>query len=158
MDKQLENRGYALVRYADDGRVFVRSKRAGERVLSHLRKLYENLHLRINVSKSAIAFAWDRDFLGYSMWIAPGKVIRMRVAKKALVRMKDRVREITGRQRGRSVTAVIEKLRGYLVGWRNYFSLATTPRIFAQLDEWIRRRLRALQLKQWKRGRRAFRE
>jgi RNA-directed DNA polymerase len=158
VDKELEKRGHAFVRYADDGRVFVRSRRAGERVLGHLRKLYGNLHLRINEAKSAVAPVWDRDFLGYSMWVAPGKVVRLRVAKKALGKMKGRVRQITGRQGGRSMTAVVRELRSYLTGWRNYFGLADTPGIFANLDRWIRRRLRALQLKQWKRGRTIFRE
>ena len=116
------------------------------------------LHLRINEAKSAVASARDRDFLGYSMWDAPGKVVKLRVARKALDKMKNRVRQITSRQGGRSVQAVIEELRGYLFGWRNYFGLAETPRIFAALDQWIRRRLRALQLKQWKRGRTIFRE
>jgi RNA-directed DNA polymerase len=158
VDKELETRGHAFVRYADDGRVFVRSRRAGERVLGHLRKLYGKLHLRINEAKSAVAPVWDRDFLGYSMWVAPGKVVRLRVAKKALGKMKGRVRQITGRQSGRSMTAVVGELRSYLTGWRNYFGLADTPGIFANLDQWIRRRLRALQLKQWKRGRTIFRE
>ncbi|MFQ5506993.1 MAG: group II intron reverse transcriptase/maturase [Planctomycetota bacterium] len=158
VDKELEKRGHAFVRYADDGRVFVRSRRAGERVLDHLRKLYGKLHLRINEAKSAVAPVWDRGFLGYSMWVAPGKVVRLRVAKKALDKMRGRVRQITGRQGGRSMTAVIGELRSYLTGWRNYFGLAGTPRIFATLDQWVRRRLRALQLKQWKRGRTVFRE
>lgn len=158
VDKELERRGHAFVRYADDGRVFVRSRRAGERVLGHLRKLYGKLHLRINEAKSAVAPVWDRDFLGYSMWVAAGRVVRLRVAKKALDKMRGRVRQITGRQGGRSMTAVVGELRSYLTGWRNYFGLADTPRIFATLDQWIRRRLRALQLKQWKRGRTVFRE
>jgi len=158
VDKELEKRGHAFVRYADDGRVFVRSRRAGERVLDHLRKLYGKLHLRINEAKSAVAPVWDREFLGYSMWVAPGKVVRLRVAKKALDKMKSRVRQITGRQGGRSMIAVVGELRSYLTGWRNYFGLADTPNIFTTLDRWIRRRLRALLLKQWKRGRTVFRE
>ena len=158
VDTELEARGHAFVRYADDGRVFVRSKRAGERVLGQLRKLYGALHLRINEAKSAVAWAWERDFLGYSMWIGPGRQVRLRVAKKALDKMKGRVRQITGRQRGRSMPDVIGELRRYLTGWRNYFALASTPGVFARLDQWIRRRLRALQLKQWKHGRTIFRE
>jgi len=158
VDKELEKRGHAFVRYADDGRVFVRSKRAGERVLKHLRTLYGNLHLQINEAKSAVARVWERDFLGYSMWVAPGKIVSLRVAKKALVKMKDRVRQITRRAGGRSIEAVITELRSFLIGWRAYFGLATTRGIFADLDRWIRRRLRALHLKQWKRGRTAFRE
>lgn len=158
VDQELERRGHAFVRYADDGRVFVRSKRAGERVLAHLRKLYAKLHLRINESKSAVAPATKRDFLGYALWDGPGKIVRLRVAKKALEKMKGRVRQITRRQGGRSAPQVVEQLQSYLTGWRNYFGLASTPKIFAMLDQWIRRRLRALQLKQWKRGRTIFRE
>jgi len=158
VDKELEKRGHAFVRYADDGRVFVRTRRAGERVLEHLRRMYGKLHLRINETKSAVAPVWDRAFLGYSMWVAPGKVVRLRVAKKALEKMRSRVRQITGRNGGRSLPAVVGELRSYLIGWRNYFELAATPRIFATLDQWIRRRLRALQLKQWRRGRTVFRE
>jgi len=158
VDKELEKRGHAFVRYADDGRVFVRSRRAGERVLEHLRAMYERLHLRINASKSAIAPAATRDFLGYALWDGPGKQVRLRVSKKALGKMKDRVRQISGRQGGRSLPDVIGELRSYLMGWRNYFGLASTPQIFANLDKWIRRRLRALRLKQWKRGRTIFRE
>lgn len=158
VDRELEKRGHAFVRYADDGRVFVRSKRAGERVLEHLRAMYGRLHLRINEAKSAVAPATQRDFLGYGLWDGPGRQVRLRVSKKALGKMKDRVRQITGRQGGRSLPQVVGELRSYLMGWRNYFGLASTPRIFADLDQWIRRRLRALQLKQWKRGRTVFRE
>jgi group II intron reverse transcriptase/maturase len=158
VDRELEKRGHAFVRYADDGRVFVRSRRAGERVLEHLRAMYGRLHLRINESKSAVAPATTRDFLGYAFWDGPGKRVRLRVSKKALGKMKGRVRQITGRQGGRSLPQVVGELRSYLTGWRNYFGLASTPRIFADLDQWIRRRLRALQLKQWKRGRTIFRE
>ena len=158
VDQELERRGHAFVRYADDGRVFVRSRRAGERVLEHLRRMYARLHLRINESKSAVAPATKRDFLGYALWDGPGKIVLLRVAKKALDKMKIRVRQITGRQGGRSMTAVVGELRSYLTGWRNYFGLAATPRVFTVLDKWIRRRLRALQLKQWKRGPTVFRE
>jgi RNA-directed DNA polymerase len=158
IDHELEKRGHAFVRYADDGRVFVRSKRAGERVLEHLRTMYGRLHLRINESKSAVAPATTRDFLGYAFWDGPGKHVQLRVSKKALGKMKDRVRQITGRQGGRSLPQVVGELRSYLMGWQNYFGLASTPRVFANLDQWIRRRLRALQLKQWKRGRTIFRE
>ncbi|QDU68474.1 Group II intron-encoded protein LtrA [Planctomycetes bacterium Pla86] len=158
VDKELEVRGHAFVRYADDARVFVRSQRAGERVLGQLRTLFGRLRLRINEAKSAVAPAWDRPFLGYSMWVAPGKTVRLRVARKALDKMKDRVRQITRRHAGRSLSHVIGELRSYLLGWHGYFALAATPRLFATLDQWIRRRLRALQLHQWKRGRTVFRE
>jgi RNA-directed DNA polymerase len=158
VDKELEKRGHAFVRYADDSNVYVRSRRAGERVMQTLRRLFAKLRLRINESKSAVARPWDRKFLGYSFWVAPGREVKRRVANKALVAMKQRVRAITGRSRGRSIPTVIAELRGYLVGWKNYFRLADTPKILRELDEWIRHRLRAIQLKQWKRGPTIYRE
>jgi RNA-directed DNA polymerase len=153
-----EGRGHAFVRYADDCNVYVRSRRAGERVMETLRRLYAKLRLRINESKSAVARPWDRKFLGFSFWVAPGREVKRRVASKALVAMKQRVRSITGRSRGRSIPTVVAELRGYLVGWKEYFRLADTPKIFRELDEWISHRLRAIQLKQWKRGTTIFRE
>ncbi len=158
VDKELEKRGHAFVRYADDCNVYVRSRRAGERVLETLRRLYAKLRLRINESKSAVARPWDRTFLGYSFWVAPGREVKRRVGSKALVAMKQRVRAITARSRGRSIPTVIAELRGYLVGWKQYFHLADTPGVFRELDEWIGHRLRAIQLKQWKRGTTIFRE
>jgi RNA-directed DNA polymerase len=156
VDRALEKRGHAFARYADDCNVYVRSRRAGERVMTALHRLYARLRLRVNEAKSAVARPWSRKFLGYSFWVAPGQVVKRRVAAKALVAMKDRVREITARNRGRSTQQVIAELRGYLVGWREYFRLAETPSVMRDLDGWIRHRLRALQLKQWKRGRTVF--
>lgn len=158
VDKELEKRGHAFARYADDCNVYVQSRRAGERVMQALQCLYARLKLRINQSKSAVAKPWDRKFLGYSFWVAPGKVIKRRVAAKALMAMKDRVRRITRRSGGRSIESVIAELREYLVGWKSYFQLADTPRVLSDLDQWIRHRLRAIQLKQWKRGRTTYRE
>lgn len=158
VDKELEKRGHAFVRYADDCNVYVRSKRAGERVMGLLRRLYERLRLRVNESKSAIDLAWNRKLLGYSFWVAPGRVVKRRVARKALAGMKERVRIITRRTRGRSIVQVVQDLRSYLVGWKGYFRLADTPGIFAGLDQWIRHRLRAIHLKHWKRGRTIYRE
>jgi RNA-directed DNA polymerase len=158
VDKELEKRGHAFVRYADDCNVYVWSKRAGEDVMETLKRLYAGLRLRINEAKSAVARPWDRKFLGYSFWVAPGRKVKRRVAPKALAAMKERIREITSRSGGRSVRKVAEELRGYLLGWKAYFRLSDTPGIFEQLDEWIRHRMRALQLKHWKRGTTAFRE
>jgi RNA-directed DNA polymerase len=158
VDKELEKRGHAFVRYADDGNVYVRSKRAGERVMALLRRLYGRLRLRLNESKSAVARVWNRKFLGFSFWVAPGGRVQMRVAGQALDEMKDRVRRLTRRTCGRSLEQVVGELRSYLVGWKNYFRLAATPKVYRELDEWIRHRLRALQLKQWKRGRTTYRE
>ncbi|MFT5198064.1 MAG: RNA-directed DNA polymerase [Planctomycetota bacterium] len=156
VDQELERRGHAFVRYADDGRGFVRSKRAGEQVMRHLLKLYGHLHLTINAAKCAVASAYKRDFLGFGLWSAPGKKLRLRVSKRAFERMKDRVREITSRNRGRSIQSVSAELRRYLLGWRGFFGIVHTNGVLAMQDEWIRGRLRILHLKQWKRGRTAF--
>ena len=158
VDKELEKRGHAFVRYADDCNVYVRSKRAGERAMELLRRLFANLRLRVNESKSAVDRAWNRKLLGYSLWVAKGRLVKHRVAPKALEAMKDRVREITRRSRSQSIASVVKDLRSYLVGWKNYFRLAETPRVFRELDEWIRHRLRALHLKHWRRGTTIFRE
>jgi group II intron reverse transcriptase/maturase len=158
VDKELERRGHAFVRYADDSNVYVRSKRAGQRVMRTLRRLYARLRLRINESKSAVAYVRSRQFLGFSFWVSPKGEVRRRVASKALEAMKDRVRGLTRRSCGRSVAQVCDDLRVYLTGWRAYYQLAGTPRVFAALDQWIRHRLRALQLKHWKRGPTIYRE
>ncbi len=158
VDKELEQRGHYFVRYADDCNVYVRSKRAGKRVLAALRHKYAKLQLRINEEKSAVAPVWSRKFLGYSFWVARGRVVKRRVAATALEEMKQRVRQITRRTGGSSMEQVTGELGRYLRGWKEYFKLADTPGIFADLDGWIRRRLRALQLKQWKRGRTTFHE
>ncbi len=157
VDKELERRGHAFARYADDCNVYVRSRRAGERVMQLLRRLYGKLRLQINEDKSAIAPAFERQFLGFSLWVAPGKIVKHRVSRKALLAMRTRVRQITRRNRGRSLSQIAQDLRGYLIGWKSNFRLAETPRIFRVLDEWIRHRLRAIQLKQWKRGKTIYR-
>lgn len=158
VDKELEKRGHAFARYADDCNVYVRSKRAGHRVMALLRRFYAKLRLRINEEKSAVASAFTRQFLGFALWVAPGRVVKHRVSRKALERMKARVRLITRRTRGRSMSQIAADLRSYLVGWKSYFRLAETSRIHREFDEWIRHRLRAIQLKQWRRSRTIFRE
>ena len=157
VDKELDKRGHAFARYADDLNVYVRSKRAGEDVMKTLRRLFAKLRLRVNESKSAVARPEDRKFLGYTFSTQEGAVKR-RVAPKALEAMKNKVRQITCRTGGRSMAMVVERLREYLPGWRNYFSLVDTPEIFHSLDAWIRRRLRMLHLKQWKQGPTVYRE
>ncbi len=157
VDQELERRGHAFVRYADDCNVYVRSKQAGERVMKTLRRLYAKLRLWVNEEKSAVARVWSRQFLGYSFWVATGKVVKRRVSAKALAKFKDRIRQITSRIGGRSLEQVAKELRSYMLGWSSYFGLADTPGIFHNLDQWIHRRLRALQLKQWKRGTTAYR-
>ena len=157
VDKELERRGHRFVRYADDCNVYVPSRRAGERVLQVLRKLYTKLRLKVNEEKSAVARVWDRKFLGYSFWAAPGRQVKLRVAAKALTEMKQRVRQITSRNGGRSMERVTAELGAYLRGWKEYFKLSDTNGVFSDLDGWIHRRLRAVQLKQWKRGHAAAR-
>lgn len=158
VDKELEKRGHAFVRYADDLNVYVRTKQAGERVYEGLKKLFANLRLEVNEAKSAVDLAVRRDFLGYSFWVGTGSRIKRRIASKALGAMKERVREITSRNGGRSLPAVAEALTAYLAGWKEYFKHADTPGVFEDLDKWIRHRLRCLHLKQWKRGPTVYRE
>ena len=158
VDKELEKRGHAFVRYADDCNVYVRSRRAGERVMELLRRLYARLHLRVNESKSAVDLAFRRKILSYSFWVAPGGAVKRRVAGKALAAMKQRVRSITRRSRGRSIGQVVADLREYLCGWKAYFRLADTPGVFRGLDGWLRHRLRAIHLRHWKRPTTMYRE
>jgi RNA-directed DNA polymerase len=158
VDRMLERSGHTFVRYADDCNVYVRSKRAGGRVMSRMARLYAKLKLKVNEEKSTVARVWERKFLGYSFWVAPGKLVKRRVAPNALEGFKERIREITSRNGGRSLDKVIGELRLYLLGWKAYFRLADTPGIFEDLDKWIARRLRMVQLKQWKRGTTVYRE
>lgn len=158
VDKELERRGLSFVRYADDLNVYVKSWRAGEDAMQTLRRLYAQLRLQINEAKSAVARPWKRKFLGYSFWVAAGNIVRRRAASKALEAMKNRVRNITTRNGGRTMKAMFAELRAYLEGWKLYFRLAETPRVFRDIDQWIRHRLRMVQLKQWKRGPTVYRE
>ena len=158
VDKELERRGHAFVRYADDLNVYVRTQRSGERVMTSLRKLFAKLKLRINETKSKVTRATKSKFLGFSFWVAAGRIIRRRVAPQALSRMKQRVRELTRRNAGRSLGQMCKPLGVYLTGWKGYFRIAETPRAFADIDGWVRHRLRAVQLKHWKRGRVIYRE
>jgi RNA-directed DNA polymerase len=136
----------------------VRSQRAGERVMRLLRRCYDKLHLKINESKSAVASVFGRKFLGYALWQTGNGAVRRAVSEKALKAFKQRIRWITRRSGGRSMAEVVTKLRSYLLGWKGYFGLAQLPSVWRRLDEWIRRRLRALQLKQWRRGKTIYRE
>lgn len=158
VDRELERRGHHFARYADDCNVYVRSQKAGERVMALLRRCYDKLHLKINESKSAVASVFGRKFLGYALWQARNGEARRGVSEKALESFKQRVRQLTRRNGGRSMAEVVERLRRYLLGWKGYYGLAQTPRIWRSLDEWIRRRLRALHLKQWRRGKTIYRE
>ena len=158
VDKALEARGYSFARYADDSNVYVSSRKAGERVMAYLSKLYTGLKLQINEAKSAVASAFGRKFLGYALWVAKGKEVKCKVADKPLQNFKARIRQLTRRSGGRSMSEVVKKLRPYLLGWKAYFGMAQTPKVWRELDEWLRHRLRAIQLKHWKRPKTIYRE
>jgi RNA-directed DNA polymerase len=157
VDKALQARGYSFARYADDCNVYVGSVKAGERVMGYLRKLYTGLKLQINEAKSAVASVFGRKFLGYALWVAKGKEVKCKVADKPLQNFKARIRQLTRRSGGRSMAQVVEKLRPYVLGWKAYFGMAQTPRVWRELDEWLRHRLRAIQLKHWKRPQAIYR-
>lgn len=158
VDRALEKRGHRFARYADDCNVYLRSQKAGERVLRFLRKLYAKLHLRVNEKKTEVGSVFGRKFLGYSLRGWSGEAVKISVAPKAIATFKQRIREITRRAGGRGMVQIAEQLGKYLPGWKGYFRLAQTPTTFRDLDSWIRRRLRAVQLKQWKRGTTIYRK
>ena len=158
IDQKLERSGHAFVRYADDCNVYVQSRRAGERVFERMHKLFGALKLTINETKSAVRPLSQHSLLGFSFWVGPGKVVRLRASRKAVGGFKQRVRQLTKRNRGKSLRTVIAELAVYINGWRGYFGRASTQRIFADLDGWIARRLRQYQLKQWKHGHVVYRE
>ena len=158
VDKELERRGHCFVRYADDANVYVRSRRAGKRAMALLLRLYGKLRLTVNPTKSAVASVLQRKFLGYSFWVAPGGTIKRRVADKPMAAFKQRVRKITRRSGGRSLEQVVESMRNYVLGWKAYFRLAQTPRVWHEVDQWMRHRMRAIQLKHWKQGETIYRE
>lgn len=157
LDKELEQRGLRFVRYADDCNIYVRSRRAGERVMQSItRFLTDKLKLKVNESKSGVARPARRKFLGFSF--TSGKQPKRRIAPKTLLRFKKRIRELTKRNRGVSLEQMVQELRRYLIGWRGYFGFCQTPSVLRNLDSWIRRRLRCFQWKQWKRGKTRFAE
>ena len=157
LDRELERRGHRFVRYADDSNIYVKSERAGQRVMEGVKRfLTRKLRLKVNESKSAVARPKDRKFLGFSF--TSGEVVKRRIAPKAILRFKERIRELTRRTRGISIERMIEELRGYLIGWRGYFGFCETPSILKELEGWTRRRLRSVIWKQWKRGPVRFKE
>jgi RNA-directed DNA polymerase len=155
LDKELEKRGHYFVRYADDCNVYVRSQKAGERVMASIEKfLAKRLKLKVNKAKSAVAKPNVRKFLGFSF--TSERQPRRRIAPQALARFKAKVRELTRRTRGRSLTQIVKELSAYLIGWRGYFGFCQTPSVLRALDEWTRRRLRAVAWKQWECGHTRF--
>lgn len=150
LDKELEKRGHAFCRYADDCNVYVKSKRAGQRVLESLTGYLANkLKLKVNAEKSAVARPWERKFLGYTMTFH--KRPRLKVAPAVVDRIRAKLRELFRVGRGRNIRNVVEELTPVLRGWANYFRLAEVKGIFEELDEWIRRKLRCILWRQWKR-------
>jgi RNA-directed DNA polymerase len=157
LDRELEHRGHRFVRYADDCNIYVRSERAGQRVLEHVTTcLTRRLKLRVNREKSAVARPAARKFLGFSF--TSGSRPKRRIAPKAITRFKARVRRLTQRTRGVSLAQMGAELTTYLRGWRGYFTFCETPSVLRDLDSWVHRRLRCVVWKQWKRGRRRFAE
>jgi len=151
LDRELERRGLRFVRYADDCNIYVRSRRAGERVMQNItRFITGKLKLKVNQEKSAVARPAERKFLGFSF--TSGRQPKRRIAPKSLMRFKKRIRELTKRNRGVSLERMVEQLRLYLTGWRGYFGFCQMPSVLRDLDSWIGRRLRCFQWKQWKRG------
>jgi RNA-directed DNA polymerase len=157
LDRELKRRGHRFVRYADDCNIYVRSQRAGERVMKSISEfITKKLKLKVNEQKSAVSRPSKRKFLGFSFtW---EREPRRRIAPKAVARFKQRVRELTRRTRGVKVETMIAQLSRYLLGWRGYFGFCQTPSMLRSLDKWLRRRLRSVVWKQWKRGRVRFAE
>ena len=157
LDKELEKRGHRFVRYADDCNIYVRSQKAGERVMAGIERfLAKRLRLKVNKAKSAVAKPSVRKFLGFSF--TSGSEPRRRIAPQALARFKAKVRELTRRTCGRSLAQIVKELSVYLIGWRGYFGFCQTPSVLRGLDEWLRRRLRAIAWKQWTTERARFAE
>lgn len=155
LDRELEARGLKFVRYADDCNIYVKSPRAGERVLQSVTQwLAKKLKLKVNQSKSAVDRPWKRKFLGFTFTVKRKRSI----SPAAKAKFKKRIRQLTKRNRGSSLSRVVSELRSYLLGWRGYFGFCQTPSVLGDFDSWIHRRLRCYAWKQWKTGRRRFAE
>src|SRR5277367_3249338 len=153
LDRELERRGHRFVRYADDCNIYVRSERAGHRVMKSItRFITQRLKLKVNETKSAVARPQERKFLGFSFTDAPE--IRRAIAPKALGRFKDKIREITRQAKGISIETTVKRLATYMVGWRGYFGFCETPEVLIGLVRWVRLRLRCALWRQWKTPRR----
>lgn len=149
LDKELEERGHKFVRYADDCNIYVKTKKAGNRVMNSVTSFIEGkLKLKVNLNKSAVDRPWKRKFLGFSFTFH--KEPKVRIAKESVKRMKNKIREITSRKKPYPMEYRIKKLNQYLMGWCGYFALADTPSVFGHFDSWIRRRLRMCIWKDWK--------
>ena len=158
VDRELERRGHRFVRYADDCNVYVKSQKAGERVLQALRGCYARLALKVNDSKTAVADVWGRKFLGYRLLCTRQGEVKLGLAPTTVVRLKHRIRELTRVTVGRSLNQVSEDLRRYVPGWKAYYRLVQTPTTLKRLDQWLRYRLRVLQLRHWRQGPTIYRQ
>jgi RNA-directed DNA polymerase len=157
LDRELDKGGHRFVRYADDCNIYVRSERAGQRVMAGIEQfISRKLKLKVNAAKSAVARPWERKFLGFTF--AGNSHPKRRIAPKALIRFKRKVRELTRRTRGISLQAMVEQLATCLRGWGDYFGFRQTPSVLHDLNSWLHRRIRCFQWKQWKRPRRRFAE
>jgi len=157
LDRELERRGHHFVRYADDCNIYVGSERAGQRVMESVTHfITHRLKLKVNQAKSAVARPRQRKFLGFSF--TSEREPRRRIAPKAIARCKERIREQTRRTRGISLAQMVKEIATYLRGWLGYFGDCQTPAVLQRLESWLRRRLRSVVWKQWKRGRTRFRE
>jgi len=157
LDRELERRCLRFARYADDANIYVRSRRAGERVMASITGfITSKLKLKVNQQKSAVARPWQQKFLGFGF--TSNREPKRRIAPQALLRFKQRVRELTRRTRGVSVAEMAEDLNRYFRGWQAYFGFCETPSVLAALDQWTRRRLRSFLWKQWRRSRIRFAE
>lgn len=158
LDKELEKRGHRFCRYADDCNIYVRSKRAGERVMASIRTFIETrLKLRVNAEKSAVDRPWKRKFLGFSLYTSQ-KGIGIRLAPQTVERVKAKIRELSRRNWSVSMAERIRRINQYLNGWLGYFALADAKGVLTDLNQWLRHRLRACVWKQWKRVRTRYRE
>ena len=152
LDKELERRGHRFVRYADDCNVYVRSKAAGERVMASLERfLEERLRLKVNRDKSAVARPWNRGFLGYSVTV--DRSPKLKVAPASIARLKQKLRAKLRSGRGKSLARTIADITPLLRGWMAYFRRAEVKGTFEELDQWIRRKLRCIRWRQWRRPR-----
>jgi RNA-directed DNA polymerase len=158
LDRELEGRGHKFVRYADDCNIYVKTERAGERVLKSVKQYLEKkLKLKVNPKKSKVERATRVKFLGFSFWKRKGEVF-IRLAKHTKERFAEKIRHLTKRTRSGKMEDIVSEVNRYTRGWIGYFRLATTPSVYQGLDEWIRRRLRQMQWKRWKRGTTRYRE
>jgi group II intron reverse transcriptase/maturase len=158
LDKELEKRGHKFVRYADDCNIYVKTQRAGERVMESVRKFLEKkLKLKVNPKKSRVDRATRVKFLGFSFYKHKGEIL-IRVAGRSLERFRDKLRRLTKRTRSGKLEEIIQEINTYVVGWIGYYRQANTPSVYEGLDSWIRRRLRQMIWKRWKRGTTRYRE